>query len=114
MARPGPNKRKLAVAQRRKARELRNHAIVQAYLDYDTREKIAARFGITPRQVTNIVREAGATMSSEQLNYGNRLRAFIMPCGRRCLPLEGADLNTYEKARRYYGAAEARRIMGIC
>lgn len=75
----------------------RNAAILQGHLAGATQRALAAQFGIDPARVSRILKAE---------------RARPRPVGRPRLP---AELNTplYVKARRYFGAREARRIVGV-
>jgi len=93
------------------SRPERDRIIVESYLAGQTRTDIGARFGISPRRVSQIVAAHGATrIGGEQCAV---IRATGRRIGRPGLPLRGEDWPDYRKIRRYLGAGVARAHFGI-
>lgn len=109
-------KRKIDRDRQRLARRLRrNRLIVEAYLAGTSRADIAAKYRITPRMVSRIVAEAGATLTWPDLleirratnptyAVGGRKQEIFLPSDQR---------RHYAKARNILGVAAAREAFGI-
>ncbi|MDR2858435.1 MAG: hypothetical protein LBV50_11400 [Novosphingobium sp.] len=85
----------------------RDAAIVAAWLAGESRGRIGAAHGLTPRRVSQIVAARGATRDqASALIYSGRR-------GRPRLAIPAGDQAHYVKLRRVMGAAYARAALGI-
>lgn len=106
-------------ARRRNAARLayiakRNPKIIAAYIAGDTREVIAKRYKVTPRQVSRIIALAGATQPWPELHQARKARPGYNSGGRaREIFLPPEDMRHYVKIRALLGASEARAAFGI-
>lgn len=80
-------------------RRQRNRAIIALYCDERPIEEIAALFEVTTRTVTNIAKRAGLSRP--------RGRPYAIPNATE------EQRENYRLLVRNFGAAEARRIMGL-
>ena len=90
-------------------RQERDQAIARAFKAGETRGAIAARFGLTPRRISQIAASYGLhRYDADQIAMGLRGRG-----GRPRLVLPDSDVRHYAKLRRLMGAAYAREAMGL-
>lgn len=90
----------------------RNTEIAARFAKGETRTALAREYGLTPRRISQIAAAHGVhRYDADQVAMGLRFRG-----GR---PRDAAlaeladDAALYAKARRYFGAVEARRMLGI-
>lgn len=91
-------------------RVMRDRAIVAALRGGESRVALAARYGLTARRISQIGNAGGVWAGCRPIDAlqrrGGRGRDPV-------LAALGDQLPTYAKARRYFGAAEARRMFGV-
>lgn len=89
----------------------RNKAIADAFAQGETRVSLAARYGLTPRRISQIAAAHGVhRYDADWKGIGSR---GGRPRDRFLAALSKSDLAAYRKFRRHMGASWARQALGI-